>query len=68
MAEGATRREAGSTRREALGVVGTERGDVGRPRYSAEGAAPKSFRMPLPPELAIGSLSSRTCRLVSRPM
>ena len=53
MAEGATRREAGSTRREALGVVGTRReGTSGGPGTRREGAAPKSFRMPLPPELA----------------
>ena len=53
MAEGATRREAGNTRREALGVVGTRReGTSGGPGTRREGAAPKSFRMPLPPELA----------------
>jgi len=53
MAEGATRREAGNTRREAVGVAGTRRERMsGGGGTRLEGAVPKSFRMPLPPELA----------------
>jgi len=53
MAEGATRRQAGNTRREAVGVAGTRReGMSGGTGTRREGAVPKSFRMPLPPELA----------------
>jgi len=53
MTEGATRREAGETRHEALGVAGTRREGTSRPAGTRrEGAVAKSFRMPLPPELA----------------